>query len=157
MPGNWWGHTQTKLHVVQDSYTKLWDSHDSNSILFSFYSIMKMLWSGSELIVPGYTHIKNYYFFSTEDIIRHQWIIMQKFCVICFGIHFRKAVREEENSPAYQGGNRGIHFGGLEEGCYHQESLVSVGEKTFGHCGKEKKQNDWRKNKNKEVRKLAVQ
>lgn len=41
---------------------------------------------------------------------------MQKFCVICFGIHFRKAVREEENSPAYQGGNRGIHFGGLEEG-----------------------------------------
>lgn len=132
MPGNRWGHTQTKLPVVQDSYTKLWDSHDSNSILFSFYSIMKMLWSGSELIVPGYTHIKNYYFFSTEGIIRHQWTNIQKVFVIYFGMHFRKAVREEENSTAYQGGNRGINFGGLEVGCCHQESLASVGEKSLG-------------------------
>lgn len=43
---------------------------------------------------------------------------------------------EEENPTAYQGGNRGINVGGLEEGCYHQESLASVGEKSLGVVGK---------------------
>lgn len=102
-----------------------------------------MLWAGSELIVQGYTHIKNYYFFSTEGIIRYQWINIQKFFVIYFGMCFRKAVVEEENPTAYQGGNRGINVGGLEEGCYHQESLASVGEKSLGVVGK--KELEWLK------------
>lgn len=80
---------------------------------------MKMLWSGSELIVPGYTPIKNCYFFSTEGIIRHQWINIQKGFFSLFAMCFGKAVGEEGNPTAYHGENKGIDFGGLEESCYH--------------------------------------
>lgn len=48
----------------------------------------------------------------------------------------RQVVREDENPRAYQGGNRGISFGGVEKGCYHQESLASVGEKPLEVVGK---------------------
>lgn len=58
---------------------------------------------------------------------------------------FRQAVREEENhriiewiTTVYQGGNRGMNFGEVEEGNDHQESLESVREKPLGVVGKKK-------------------
>lgn len=60
------------------------------------------------------------------------------FC-LHLGECFRKAVRKEENVTVYQGGNRGMNFGGLEEGSYHQQSLTSVREKLLGVVGKKTK------------------
>lgn len=60
------------------------------------------------------------------------------FCCLLLGGWFRQAVREEENATVYQGGNRGMNFGKLEEGSYHQKSLASVRDKTLGVVEKKK-------------------
>lgn len=62
----------------------------------------------------------------------------EAFCCLLLGGCFRQAAREEENATAYQGGNRGMNFGELEEGNYHQGSLANVRDKPLGIVGKKK-------------------